>query len=208
VNILLHIIVGFGISFIGSLPFGMINMTVAHTAIRKGMKPALAMAAGASLVEVFQAFLSLKFTWLFLENTSLEKAFQIIAAVVFFLIGVYFLFIAKSHTPNLEPEPPGRKRHEFLKGMFISSLNLMIIPYWVFYGAVLTANGWLKMENLYVAVFSIGTALGTMFLLFLYSMLGAKILKKSAQITKWVNKFIGLVLLGFAGYEAWQAFVK
>jgi threonine/homoserine/homoserine lactone efflux protein len=193
-------LLGFAISFVGSLPFGMINMAVAHTAIRRGMGPALAMAAGASLIELVQAFVSLKFTAIFTGNPVIERVFEVIAAIAFLAGGIYFFFFAKTAADSTENEPPVKRRHEFMKGVFLSTINVMAIPYWIFYGALLAANGWLNMENLPVAIFSLGTMAGTFTLLVLYSLLGVKILRRSAVVTRWVNRFIGLVLLGFAMY--------
>ncbi|MFQ5448797.1 MAG: LysE family translocator [Saprospiraceae bacterium] len=203
-TILSHLLIGFGLSFIGSLPFGIINMTVAHTAIRKGVSRALWMAFGAVLVEFVQVFIALKFTWLFTGSAGIERIMQAVAAAVFLVAGIYFFFFAKAKPPAEKAETTGRRRHEFGKGVFVSTLNVMAIPYWIFYGAVLTSNDLLDLRNVYVLVFATGTALGTFALLVAYALLGARILRKSEQITRWVNKFIGVVLLGFAVYEAWQ----
>jgi threonine/homoserine/homoserine lactone efflux protein len=196
-----HFLIAFAISFVGSIPFGMVNMTVAHTAIRKGMTHALFMALGVSLVELLQAYVAIKFTWLFNENPVVERIFQIVAAIVFFAGAIYFLFFAKATSNVAEAENPGRRRNDFIRGMFISSLNLMIFPYWIFYATLLTANGLFIKDDAHVAIFALGTAVGTFALLVCYSLLGAKILSKSEQITRWVNKFIGLLLLGFGVYQ-------
>lgn len=198
---LTHFFIACGLSFIGSLPFGMINMMVAHVAIQKGLKHAVWAAAGAALVELFQVFVALKFTWLFQENARLEQIFQIAAAVVFFAAGIYFFFFAKSKAAVVENAEAGRRRNEFFKGMFVSSLNLMVIPYWIFYGTLLSTNDLLVKDNPHVIIFSIGTMFGTFSLLLCYGLLGARILSKSEQVTRWVNKFIGLVLLGFGFYQ-------
>lgn len=198
-----HFLIALGLSFIGSLPFGMINMTVAHTAIRKGLHFALFTAAGAALVELVQVFVALKFTWLFNENAGVERIFQIIATVVFFIGGIYFFFFAKSK-PTVSDTESQSRRSDFFKGMFISSLNLMVIPYWIFYATLLTTNDLLVKDNLHVVVFSSGTMCGTFSLLVCYALLGAKILSKSEQVTRWVNKFIGLLLFGFGVFQIYK----
>ena len=198
---LTHFLMAFGLSFIGSLPFGMINMMVAHTAIRKGLKFAVWAAAGAALVELFQVFVALKFTWLFTENAEVGRTFQVIATVVFFAAGIYFFFFAKTKPAISEKEFNGRRRNEFFKGMLVSSLNLMVIPYWIFYGTILSTNDLLVKDNLHVLIFSTGTMFGTFSLLVCYALLGTKILSKSEQVTRWVNKFIGVLLFGFGIYQ-------
>jgi len=200
---LTNFFIAFGLSFIGSLPFGMINMTVAHTAIRKGLSHGISTAVGAALVELVQVFIALKFTWLFNENPNVERVFMTIATVVFFAGGIYFMFFAKSK-PKLkegEAEVKHKKRGDFMRGVGISSLNLMVIPYWIFYATLLTTNGIMVKDNQHVVAFSVGVMLGTFTLLVCYALLGAKILSKSEQITGWVNKFIGLLLIGFGVYQ-------
>ena len=184
----------------------MINLEVARIAVRKGIPPALWVAAGASLVELFQVYVALKFTSLFAENPAVERWFQIISIVVFFGLGIYYFYFVKTKpvADSDELEPPGRRRHKFLKGMFLSTINLMAIPYWIFYGTLLTAKGMLEKQELPIILFSVGTALGVFVLLILYSLLGAKILRKSAQVTAWLNIFIGLVLVAFGAFQLWD----
>ena len=45
---------GLGLSFIGSLPFGIINMTVAETTVRKGFRAGFWTSVGAANIEYLQ----------------------------------------------------------------------------------------------------------------------------------------------------------
>lgn len=203
-NAVTLILIAFGLSFIGSLPFGIINMTVAHTALQKGMKAALIVAAGAALVEFFQVFVALKFTWLFTDGGSMEQYLHLLAMVVFLAAGIYFFFFAKTKAAPPDTIRPQRMHSLFGRGMFVSTLNVMAIPYWVFYGAWLTAEGVLEHDNLSVVLFSSGTVLGTFTLLLCYALLGDRILSKYESVTRWVNRFIGLVLFGLGVYQLFQ----
>lgn len=200
-NMLTHLLLGYGLSFIGSLPFGIINMLVAHTAIRKKLAAALWVAAGAVTVEFFQVIIALKFTWLFDENGEYEMPLKIVALAVFITAGIYFLFFAKSQQVESAGEAYGKRRHEFAKGVMTSLLNVMAIPFWIFYGTFLSANGLLEQDNLYVLIFALGTVLGTFSLLACYALLGSRILKKHEKVTWWVNRTIGMVLLSLGLYQ-------
>ena len=181
-------------------------MMVAQTAIRKGLRYALWAAFGAALVEFFQVFVAVKFTWLFTDAPGVERIFQWIAAVAFLSAGGYFLFFARPAGVVPAGEPAGRRRNEFFKGMLIRSLNLMVIPFWIFCGTLLAANGWLVRENQYVLAFSVGTMAGTFTLLTGYALLGEKILSKSALVTRWVNKFIGMALVLFGLFQLYKLY--
>lgn len=192
------------LSFIGSLPFGMINMAVANTAIQKGVRAGIFMGLGAALVELFQVYIALKFSWLFEEGGVFGNTIQLIAIIVFFTAGIYFLFFAKAKNKFIENKTLTKSRHEFLKGMGISSLNVMVIPYWIFYGTLLIENGWLEKDNKHVLVFSVGAMTGAFLLLVGYAYLGDKVLSRSEQITRWVNKFIGLILICLGVYQLFE----
>lgn len=194
-------LIAFGLSFIGSLPFGIINMTVAHTALQRGLKASLIVAAGAAFIEFFQVFVSLKFTWLFTDGGSMEQYLHLMAMVVFMAAGIYFFFFAKTKAAPPDTSRPQRMRSLFGRGMFVSTLNVMAIPYWVFYGAWLSSEGVLEHDNTSVLLFSAGTIIGTFTLLLCYALLGDSILSKYENVTRWVNRFIGLVLFGLGVYQ-------
>lgn len=176
-------------------------MAVAHTAINKGVKAGVIMSFGAAIIEFFQVWIALKFTWLFAEGGAIGNILQIIAAVVFFVAGIYFLFFGKAKPATLKAKIGVKKRRAFIQGVGISLLNLMVIPYWIFYGTLLTENGLLEKENLCVLLFAAGATAGAFALLVCYSFLGAKILSKSEMMTRWVNGFIGVVLIAFGIYQ-------
>lgn len=189
------------LSFIGSLPFGMINMAVAYTAIHKGIRAGVYMGMGAALVELLQVFVALKFTWLFEAGGVLGNVVKVAAIFIFFGAGIYFFFFAKAAPEKMEKKIVISRYGEFIKGMGISSLNLMVIPYWIFYGTLLVENGWLKKENGSIMVFSTGAMTGAFLLLATYAWLGDRVLRKSGEVTQWVNKFIGVVLIAFGVYQ-------
>ncbi len=205
---LLPIILGFLLSFIGSLPLGIINMTVADTAIHRGMKAGIWVAIGASLVEFIQSFVAIKFTWLFSENSEVDFWFGIIAFIVFWALAIYYFFFAKASNPASDIMKDEKKHSDFFKGMLVSAMNVLVIPYWVFYGSYLNSQGWLSLENEIIAVFAIGVMLGTFVLLLLYAKLGQVITSRAAQVTRYVNKFIGGIFLLFALYQTWKVFLN
>jgi threonine/homoserine/homoserine lactone efflux protein len=195
---------GFILSFIGSLPLGIINMTVAETTIKRGLKAGLMVAVGASIIELIQAFIALKFTWVFVENTTVQSVLDVIALVVFWGLGLYYFFIAKAVNPDEKTELKDSKMTGFLKGMSVSSVNVLVFPYWIFYGTYLTSNGWMRMENEFLYIFVFGVMMGTFILLCLYAKLGQMITMRAERMTIYVNKFIGIIFIGFGLYQAWK----
>jgi len=204
VHYLIHFWLGFILSFLGSLPLGIINMKVAETTIRKGLLAGLLIATGASMIELIQAFVAIKFTHLFVGNPQVDFIFNSVAILVFFGLSVYFFFFVNTKKQKPTPSSPYKKMPFFYKGMLISSMNVLVIPYWIFYGTYLSANGWLNSEIDFLCIFCVGVMLGTFVLLLLYARLGLMVVKHAAQLTNYVNKFIGFVFLSFGVYQLWK----
>jgi threonine/homoserine/homoserine lactone efflux protein len=197
--------IGAALSFLGSLPFGMINTSVAETAMRKDFRAGLEASAGASLVEFFQAVLSLLLIDVFVKSAFLDKAFQIVALVVFAVLAVYYLLEArkdqKPHKPKVNKLPA---LPDFARGALISSLNVLAFPYWIFYGAWLYANGWMQTGWTDTLVFSAGTMLGVFLALLLYAWLGVFLMTRATRIAKRVNWLLGLLFLALAAYQSYK----
>ncbi len=186
---------GFVLSLMGSLPPGLISLTVAQTSISKGMAAALVLALGAALAEFFQAWAAVVLTDWFLSHPSVERGFQWVAVLVFWSLGLYLLFWAK--TPA---SPVGTTtlnlRGQFYKGLIISAFNLLAVPYWFVYCGWLRVEGYWEEGLFFTLVFSLGVSIGTLFALGLYAWLGQVILHRSALLARYANRLIGLIFLG------------
>jgi len=186
---------GFLLSLLGSLPPGLISLTVAYTAIRNSLVAALVLAAGAASAEFFQAWAAVALSDWFLSHPSVEQGFKWAAFAVFTVLGLYLFFFAKS--PKTPKElPQGSLSRQFGKGLLLGVFNLLAIPYWFAYCGWLRVEGWWEDGLFYTLIFSFGVTLGTMFSLAMYAWLGQLILERSSDIAKRANQLIGLLFLG------------
>ncbi len=189
------LLAGFVLSLFGSLPPGLISLTVAYSAIRNGIAAALVLAAGAASAEFFQAWAAVTLSDWFLSHPSVEQGFKWAAFAVFTAIGTYLLFLAK---PPKAPKdlPQGSWHKQFGKGVLLSAFNLLAIPYWFAYCGWLRVEGWWEDGLSNTLIFSFGVTLGTMFSLALYAWLGLLIVERSSKLSKRANQLIGLLFLG------------
>ncbi|MEM6722931.1 MAG: LysE family transporter [Bacteroidota bacterium] len=197
-TIAIHLLSGFILSFIGSLPLGVINLSVAETTVNKGVKPAIWLSIGAALIEFLQAFIAVKFTNLFNDNPSLTDTIQYLAIPLFIGLSIYYF--------RQEPAVPGQKQtlsegRAFFKGVFLSVINLLAIPYWIFYGTYLAGKGLLYRQDIYLLLFSAGVMLGTFTLLMLYCRLSLLVVNKIQRAAALSYQFLGYVFLAFALYQ-------
>jgi threonine/homoserine/homoserine lactone efflux protein len=194
-NSLFHFAVGCLVSYLGSIPPAVINVFVAETAVREGIKKSMVIAIGVAVVEFAQAYVAIRFIhWL--SNDTIQEYFKMAAMVIFYLLGFYNLRLAyqkKETTMGAQiPLPP------FSKGMVMSATNMLAIPYWIVNSAYLNAHGWLDYDHTLVLIFSFGTAVGTVLLLWTYGELAKKLLKDLQKIHFWTNLIIGILFIGLA----------
>lgn len=205
-HIILHILIGFGLSFIGSVPVGMINITVAETTIQKGLRAGLFVAAGAVFVEFFQTAISLKFTTLFKENPMIENGIQWFSIVVFIGLGIYFLRSKSPEKPQQQIKQLNNDTGDFFKGILISSFNIIVFPYWVFYATYLSTEGWLGNYLLQFS-FAIGVVLGSFAVFYLYARLSLRVIKSFDQIAASTNKILAGLFFIFAVIQLFRVAV-
>ena len=204
-EMLLIALFGIALSFIGSLPFGIINMTVAETTVRKGFRAGVWVSIGASLVEFVQVWISLKLIDMFLQHSLLEQVFHVVALVVFLVLAFFYMREALHEAKPREPRVSNLPQlPDFFRGALVSSLNVMVFPYWIFYGTYLSSNGWMDLHNIDISIFSAGSMTGTVLVLLLYAGLGILLIKRAAALRRYFNWFLFALFLGLGVYQGWK----
>lgn len=186
---------GMVLSLGGSLPPGLISLSVAQTSILRGFWSALMVAAGAAMAEFFQAWAAVVFADWFMANPTMAQAFKIGAIPVFWGLAIYLWFFARAPRAP-EAELPIAPVRQFLRGVVISVFNLLAIPYWVAYAGWLRLSGWWREGMLPIAAFASGVTIGTLLALLLYAWLAQELMRRSDMVAKVVNRFVALIFFG------------
>lgn len=193
---------GFIFSFVGSIPPGSLNVTVLQLALDRQVRIALRFALAVAIIEYPYAWIGVQFEGLISNSPVILDNFQLITAIVMTLLGIFNLI------PSKTPTGFARKFQEsgFRRGILLSILNPMAIPYWMVFTAYLKAQGFIDLSSAsLVHSYVLGTAVGTM------TFMGALIffaqrLAPYAQGSRWVNISSGLILLGLGLYAWWKYF--
>lgn len=190
---LILFIAGVLLSLTGSLPPGLISLSVAQTSIARGMRPALWLAAGASAAEFFQAWFAVEMSGWFMRHPAVERYFQWASVPVFWAMAVYLFFFARA-PKSAKASQSGSVAGQIGKGALLSAFNLLAIPYWFTYCGWLRVTGWWRGEGIgYDLIFSAGVSIGTFCALVLYARLGQEIVKRSDKMAQYANRFVGLI---------------
>lgn len=189
---------GIAMSFAGSLPPGVISITVMDTAARKSFRDGMLVAAAASFVEFFQALIALFFSSIIVQSPFITKVIDYSAIPVFVGLGLLFLFKKGSQEKQ---QAETSKTASLVKGFLVSLANMLVIPFWIFWSAYFATNGWIDFRTATVFIFSAGITCGTFLALLLYARVGQTLATKTTVMAFWGRKTAGIIFLGFAAYH-------
>lgn len=198
-SIITHIVFGCMISLVTSIPFGTINVTVADTAINKSQRAAIWVGFGGAFVQIFQAAISLKFSMLLNTDPAVNKVFILVSIPI--LIGLALFFLYKKKKFDSYEKTKAESAKGFAKGAFISSLNMINVPFFIFLGGYLGPSNWFHLDNLHILMFAVGTFIGSFTIFIAYAKFGAWIRKKHEKSTEHSGKIVAFFLFAVA---IWQ----
>ncbi len=193
-------IIGTIISFIGSIPPGTLNLAVLQLGMEHKIKAAIRFALAVSIIEYPYAWIAVVFESWITSSPVIVDNFQLITAIVMLLIGGFSVWSAR------KPSEFSVKFNEsgFRRGLILSILNPMAIPFWIAYTAFLKSQGWIELSTSWrVHSYVLGTSVGVMILLTLFTFL-AKRLSSYVKDNRIVKLVPGLTLLVLGTY----AFIK
>lgn len=195
-----HIVILFFATFsaatMGVMLPGLVNMTAAKTSALKGRTNGILFAVGASLVVIFQAYIGVLVSKYLYRNTHIIDILMKIAVIVFAFFAIYFFVIGKKNKEKKIRSVYVSKRKSFFKGMLLSSLNLLPIPYFCGINAAWNVSGWIKFELTDILVFVLAAGLGTFASLYIYVVYFNKLQDKTGRFTKYSDYILsGLMLV-------------
>lgn len=193
-------LIGFGVSYLFSLPPGMISLNVLQTTIQKGLLSAFWLALAAVLIESVQAFVGVKFSEWINQHENLKLGLEMFVIPVFLALGIGNVVIGVKTIRNKDKASlqPKKTIGSFWKGLIVSALNPVAIPFWVVWATGISEKNLLVMETSHILVFVFGTTLGTLACLMTYAVLSAVIAKRIHAVKIWMNIIIGVLFIGLA----------
>ena len=192
-NITVIFFLGMIIGLVGVIPPGLLNMTVAKISLKEGHVRGIMFSIGVCVIVFFQTYIATIFASYLTEHQDVVKVLQRVAFVIFVLITVYYLLIAKA-TSKTEVEPESRSKHSrFFHGMFLSVINVFPIPYQAYMTVTLASVGWLEFKSSMIISYVFGAVTGTFVMLYIYIFFFDKIKNKNLTSQKNMNYIIGTI---------------
>src|SRR5882757_2118763 len=133
--------VGVVFSFLGSIPPGTLNVCVLQLGLEKKISAALRFALAVSIIEYPYTWIAVQFEYWITSSPAVIDNFQLLTAVVMTIIGGLNIWSAQRPT-NLTTK---FSESGFRRGLVLSILNPMAIPFWIGITAYLKAQGWIDL---------------------------------------------------------------
>lgn len=190
-NITFIFFLGLIVALIGVIPPGLLNISAAKISLKEGHVRGIMFSIGVCIIVFFQTYLASIFARYISNNTEIIDILQRAALVIFILITIYYLFVAKDK-PNTTIEPQIKSKHSrFFQGIFMSSINVFPIPFQAYMTITLASFGWLDFSMTSITSYVTGAAMGTFVMLYIYIFFFDKIKNKPIASQKNMNYIIG-----------------
>lgn len=184
---------GFISAFVGISPPGLINMTAVKVNLKEGKRTAMWFVLGAILIIFVQTFLALLFARAMDKSPALIMLLREIGCVIFALLTIYFLFIAKKSKIKKGSIKKYSKKSRFFLGILLSALNFFPIPYYVLLGITFASYGLFAFDICSILIFVVGVVLGAFVVFYGYVVFFAKIESKADYFIQNMNTIIGTI---------------
>ncbi len=192
-NITIIFFLGFIIAFVGVIPPGLLNITAAKISLKEGYSRGIVFSIGVCLIVFLQTYIAVMFARYLSKHQDVVEILQRVAFVIFVLISIYFLVLAKKeNNPLVKPEAKSKKSR-FFQGMFLSSINVFPIPYQAYMTITIASFGWMAFDVTSILTYVSGAAMGTFVMLYIYIFFFEKIKDKNFTTQKNMNYIIGSI---------------
>ena len=181
---------GLGVSFVGSLPLGTLNVAAMQIGIQETIRDAIWFSFGSLTVEMIYVRISLVgIDWVRKQGRLMKIMEWITLAIILALAIGSFISAAKTTGAPARNVMLQNHMHRYLLGMFMCAINPVQIPFWFGWSTVLFTKKVLEpvpsQYNSYIVGIGLGTLMGNCVFIF-GGQLVAKKIDNSQQYMNWV----------------------
>lgn len=203
-KILKNILVGFAVSFIGSIPLGYLNLFGYQIFTTSNFNQLNLYLLGVLFVEAIVIYSTLKLSSKVAMNPKWKNYISIFSFI--FLLGIAILtYSSTSNESNsLDKYNSYLSYSTIISGIILSSLNFAQIPFWMSWNLYLTNEKYIVVEDKKELFYLLGTIVGTYFgmLAIIFSIQAAK--NEDYISPNFFSKYIWVIFLVLAIFQLFQ----
>jgi threonine/homoserine/homoserine lactone efflux protein len=191
----LHILYGFLIAYFAMITPGMLNMTALKVRLEIGKIESEKFALGAAFIIFIQAGIALFFADFLVKNPAVISFLKVVGIFVFFGLAIFFFRLSRK---KIDLNTSVTKGNYFFKGVLMSSLNMLSIPFYLAFSIFLAEKEWIVIEQPFIILYILGVFIGSILLFNTYIYFAKIIANKIAFIAHNINLILSglFVVLG------------
>lgn len=205
-----NIFFGFGISFIGSLPLGYLNVIGYDLYTKTGLTSLMAFILGVMSIEVIVIYFTLLFAKKINTKKKLLKSIELFSIVFLLLLAVLFYASHNKETPNDNVLSKYMHYQPYIIGIICSCFNFIQLPFWTGWNLYLVSNKYViagrHLKYYYIAGTLTGTFSGMLGFVFLLKAIAGTSEDISGNLMKIIIPLIFLVLAVFQSYKFYKKY--
>lgn len=155
-----NLVVGFLVSFVGSIPLGYLNVVGYKIYAQQGFLSTIWFLMGVVFIEFFVIYFTLVFANLLAENKKLTKIIEGFA-IVFMFVLAYVFYASASKAADDNGFLSFGSWGTFLSGVFLSAINFVQLPFWTGWNLYLLNGNYIQITKSRKYYYILGTLLGT-----------------------------------------------
>ena len=202
---LFYFLVGLLVCFIGTIPFGPINLTGVKTTVDQNKTRGLEVALAASLVEILEALVAISFGAVISVYLESSSSIRLFIAIAFIALGIIVLTRKPRVDPGVDPEVESDYTvSQFKKGLIVAALNPQAIPFWIFALAAISQYFVFEYVGIYLFGFLAGVFVGKLIALYGFIIASGYLKTHVQQSSLIVNRLLAGILILIGISQLWN----
>lgn len=156
-----NLLVGFVVSFVGSIPLGYLNVIGFDIYNHAGLRSLIPYLLGVITVEVFVIYFTLIFAEQLMNNKKLLKYIEGFSVIFMFVLAYIFYASASDSNSQSSVLNEYQDRTPYFVGLFLSALNFVQVPFWVGWNLYLLNGKYVEVTASKKYFYLFGTLIGT-----------------------------------------------
>ena len=203
-KILKNILVGFAVSFIGSIPLGYLNLFGYQIFTTSNFNQLNLFLLGVLFVEAIVIYATLKLSAKVAMNPKWKNYISIFSFIFLIVIAILTYNATSNESNSLDKYNAYLSYSAIISGVVLSSLNFAQIPFWMSWNLYLTNEKYIIVEDKKELFYLLGTIIGTYcgMLAIIFSIQAAK--NKDIISPNFFSKYIWVIFLALAIFQLFQ----
>jgi threonine/homoserine/homoserine lactone efflux protein len=184
---------GLGISALGTLPLGALNIAAMQVSMAEGVRNAALFSLGVALVEMAYLRISIiGINWI-RHHATLLRYMDWLAFLVVAALAVSSFIAASDPSGETKNVILNAKVNSFVLGMGMSAVNPMQVPFWFGWSTILFSKGVLHAKRPHYNSFTTGAGIGTIIGLAVFVLGGQFIVQRMNDNQQVINYIIASI---------------